>query len=454
MSNSEKDKISSRNLWGYAIGAIPSGLLAYIFSLKYVELFYDDLQLLPGLFILGQIIYMTINALNDPLSGQLSDRTNRKKWGSRRTIYIKYGAPIWALTFLLVWFPWSFDNQIIIFFHYVISICLFDTMLTLVVLVWMALLPEMTADLDERNKGHFLSLVFGAIFVVPFFLILGDMQPTSQSFQFLMIGIAIISTLFLWLTAYLCEEKPEYQKDEVFPLWKSIKEMFKLKSFLIFIGFNFCITFLASIGLSYLFIWSFILGDNSTIIYFVIFILVGYGSNILCMKLRPKWGMRNVILRFGALKVVGMLISFVLLVIAQSSLLAMIGLIISTFFGGYSVFVVPTMYLSADEDEINQGIRREGMLLGMNALFTKPAASLGPIVATIILEIFLYNSGSDIQSSFTLIGIDILFLLIPAIVTAISLIFMYLYPLHGEKLKDMREKLEQIHMEKKAMMKT
>ena len=132
----------------------------------------------------------------------------------------------------------------------------------------------------------------------------------------------------------------------------------------------------------------------------------------------------------------------------------MIGLIISTFFGGYGVFVVPTMYLSADEDEINQGTRREGMLLGMNALFTKPAASLGPIVATIVLELFLYNSGSDIQSSFTLIGIDILFLLIPAIVTAISLIFMYLYPLHGEKLKDMREKLEQIHMEKKAKMKT
>ncbi|MHA2288310.1 MAG: MFS transporter, partial [Promethearchaeota archaeon] len=127
MSDNRKDKLSTRNLWGYAIGAIPAGLLAYVFSLKYVELFYDDLQLQPLLFIIGQVIYMTINALNDPLSGQLSDRTNRKKWGSRRIIYIKYGAPIWALTFLLVWFPWSFDNQIVIFIHYIISICLFDT---------------------------------------------------------------------------------------------------------------------------------------------------------------------------------------------------------------------------------------------------------------------------------------------------------------------------------------
>jgi len=454
LSENGKDKLSTRNLWGYAIGAIPAGLLAYVFSLKYVELFYDDLQLLPGLFIIGQIIYMTINALNDPLSGQLSDRTNRKKWGSRRIVYIKYGAPIWALTFLLVWFPWSFDNQIVIFLHYVISICLFDTMLTLVVLVWMALLPEMTSDIDERNKGHFISLVFGAIFVVPFFLILGDMKPTSQSFQFLMIIIAVVSTLFLWLTAYLCEEKPEYEKDEVFSLWKSVKETLKLRSFLVFVGFNFCSTFLSSIGLSYLFLWAFILGDNSTILYFIIFILVGYGSNILCMKLRPKWGMRKIILKFGLVKVVGSLIAFVSLVFFQSSLIAIIGLIFATFFGGYGVFVVPIMYLSADEDEINNGIRREGMFLGMNALFTKPANSLGPIFATLLLEVFLYAPGSETQSASTLIGIDILFLLIPAIVTAISLIFMYYYPLHGEKLKEMREKLEVIHVDKKQKIKS
>lgn len=449
LSDTKKDKLSSRNLWGYAIGAIPAGLLAYVFSLKYVELFYDDLQLQPMLFIIGQVIYMTINALNDPLSGQLSDQTNREKWGSRRKIYIKYGAPIWALTFLLLWFPWSFDNQIVIFLHYVISICLFDTMLTLVVLVWMALLPEMTSDLDERNKGHFLSLVFGAIFVVPFFLILGDMEPTSQSFQFLMIIIAVISTIFLELTGYLCQEKPEYEKDEVFPLWKSVKETLKLKSFLIFIGFNFCATFTGSIGLSYLFLWAFILGDSATIIYFIIFIIVGYGSNILCMKLRPKWGMRKTILRFGLIKVVASLLSFISLVLFQNTLIAIMGLIITTFFGGYGVFVVPTMYLSADEDEINHGTRREGMFLGMNALFTKPAGSLGPIVATLILEVFMYVPGSDTQTSTAIFGIDILFLLIPAIVTGIGLIFMYYYPLHGERLAVMREKLEIIHTEKK-----
>lgn len=106
------------------------------------------------------------------------------------------------------------------------------------------------------------------------------------------------------------------------------------------------------------------------------------------------------------------------------------------------------MYLSVDDDEIKHGIRREGMFLGINALFTKPAGSLGPIIATLLLVYFGYIQGADTQSASTLIGIKILFLLIPAIGTAISLIFMYFYPYHGERLREMREKLEELHKEK------
>ena len=135
MEKQDKKQLTSRNLWGYAIGAIPNGLLVFIFLLKYVQFFYDKLQLAPSLFVIGQVIYLIVNALNDPLLGQMSDRTNAQKWGSRRTIYIRYGAPIWGFTFMLVWIPWSFTNQIVIFFHFVISICVFDTFFTLVVTV-------------------------------------------------------------------------------------------------------------------------------------------------------------------------------------------------------------------------------------------------------------------------------------------------------------------------------
>lgn len=445
------NKLKRRHLFGYAFGAIPTGLFAFIFSLKYIEFFYNDLKLIPIYFIIGQVIYMAVNSLNDPLLGQLSDRTDRAKWGSRRLIYIKYGGPIWALTFLLVWFPWSLDNQIIIFIHYTISICLFDTMLTLVVLVWLAILPEMTEDIDERNKAHLFSIILGFFAVIPFFLIIGDMDPLSQQFKVLMIIIAIISTVFLFLTASMCEERREFQKDETFSLKTSLKEAFKSKAFTIYVGFYFCMNLLGSLGLSYLFVYLLLLEritPGSLLLYFLIYIVVGFGAQAVCAKLRPRWGMRKTILVFGSLRAVGGIVLFFLLLIPTLEPLIWLGLIWLTFFGGYAVFHIPMQYLAIDEDEVKTGTRREGMFIGIMALLTKPATSLGPIFATLVLTSFGYIQGSSNQPAQVFIGIKILMILIPSIVAAISLIFIYYYPLHGDRLNEMQAKLANLHKDK------
>ena len=118
------------------------------------------------------------------------------------------------------------------------------------------------------------------------------------------------------------------------------------------------------------------------------------------------------------------------------------------FLGGYGVFSTPILYLSIDEDEVKHGTRREGMFIGMNALITKPALSLGPIVATLILVYYGYVQGSDNQSASALFGIKILFFLLPAIVLFISMIFIYFHPLYGERLEKMQKTVEEIHKKK------
>ena len=98
-----------------------------------------------------------------------------------------------------------------------------------------------------------------------------------------------------------------------------------------------------------------------------------------------------------------------------------------------------------DEDEVKNDTRREGMFLGMTAFFTKPANSIGPIIATFVLGAFGYVTGSDIQPASAIFGIKLLFFAIPALAIAIGLAFMWFYPLHGEKLQEMKRKLEEIH---------
>jgi Na+/melibiose symporter-like transporter len=432
-------------------------LLGFVFGLKYVEFFFDDLMLLPAYFIAGQVIYMTINALNDPLSGQLSDRTNRERWGSRRLIYIKYGGPIWALTFLLVWFPWSLTNQLIIFVHYVVSICAFDTMLTLVLLVWLAVLPEMTMDIDERNKAQFFATVIGTIAVLPVFIMIAGMSPSSEEYRFWMLVFAAISTLFLLLTAHLSEERPEFQDEHVYSLLDSLKATFQSRTFVVYVGFYFCQNLLGSLGLSYFFVYILLLerispGLNIILLFFVIYFIVGYAGNITAIRLRPKWGMRRIMLRFGIVRVVASLALFGIILIPSLEFLIWYGLIVTTFAGGYGIFHIPMQYLAIDEDEVLHGSRREGMFIGVMALLTKPASSFGPIIATFVLTTFGYVQGGAlaVQPETAFLGIKIMWLLIPAMVAAISLIFIYYYPLYGHKLKDMQEELEKLHEEKRA----
>ncbi len=90
----------------------------------------------------------------------------------------------------------------------------------------------------------------------------------------------------------------------------------------------------------------------------------------------------------------------------------------------------------------------------MNALFVKPATSLDPIIATLIFTAFGFVQGSDIQTADAILGIKILFLLIPAIAVTISLVVLYFHPLlRRDTLDEMRKNLEALHAEKKEKVK-
>ena len=456
-------QLSKRQKRSYALGAIPGGLLAYVFGLYYIDFFYQEVQMNFEYMVIGLIIYAVINAINDPLLGQLSDKTDRKKWGGRRIPYIKYGAPIWAITFVLLWFPWSVDNQIIMLLHYTITICAYDMMLTLVILCWMALLPEMTSNIDERNQVNFLVLLVGFFGLLPFLILVPIFYKAGlQAFQFITIIIAIISFVCYMILVKYSEEKPEFQKDEVFGIKTSIKEVLKYKSFRAYVGYNFCISFNGAIGLSFLFAYGYLLGGGlgATLTYLMIFLLVGYGSYVYCMKLRAKLPMRTIILRFGSIKAIGAIGFFFLLLIPgleSNTILVLIGMLWAFFFGGFGIFNTNLLYLMMDEDEVKHGTRREGMFLGMNALFIKPAGSFGPIIGLAFLELFDFvkNIGDDVivQSDMAMLGIKLLYFIVPAIILLIGLMFLYFYPLHGEKLKELEEKLEIIHQQKKEKLK-
>ncbi|MBA7529335.1 hypothetical protein ES705_21531 [subsurface metagenome] len=103
-----------------------------------------------------------------------------------------------------------------------------------------------------------------------------------------------------------------------------------------------------------------------------------------------------------------------------------------------------------DEDEVNTGIRREAGYYGVNAFFLRLAIivvfiSIGPMFIIADWEVFTLPASEGIQ-----LTLRILMFGYPAVALIIAILAIYKYPLYGERLKQVKEKLKEIHEQKKS----
>ena len=431
---------------------MPNTLLAGVFGLTYVNFFWDDLGLQQFYFVIGQVIYAVINSLNDFYFGRISDKTNIARWGSRRLIYIKWGGVLWAIIFFSMWFPWSYTNQIVIFIHFLVSICAFDMMLSLVWLVWLALMPELTESNDERNKmalNNQYFLIIGALPVLISFLIYESGLVTFQIFA----GIcAVICGICYYYVGSRLKERPElHVNQETMPLFQSLKAVLKSKSYISMTLFRVFNQLNLALGLSFMFAYIFILSVDLTtasLFYYLITTVVALVGYLIYKKLSLKFDMRVLVVRGRLTQIIFSVIGFFIILIPGLEIFVWLFLALNAVIGGFMLFDYPIMMLVTDEDEVLNGERREGLILGTNAFFNKIAESIGPIIGTSVLLLFGFIRDQPTQDSIALIGVKFLLLIVPSIINLLGLISIYFFPLHGTRLNEMQNKLEEIHREK------
>ena len=137
-----------RQQTAYALGGFASAILNTLFKLFNVALFTSVVGIHPGSFYLGHLVYGLWNAVNDPAFGFLLDRM-----GGMRLKVIQYGGPAWCATFMVTWYPWSYDGgSWLAFLHFLTSMFCFDGFLTLVLMVKCALLADLCVDSKQCNE--------------------------------------------------------------------------------------------------------------------------------------------------------------------------------------------------------------------------------------------------------------------------------------------------------------
>ncbi|CAK8698084.1 transmembrane protein 180-like [Clavelina lepadiformis] len=417
----------NRNAVAYAATTLAASSMNSVFFFYYVKLFLEKYGLSPAWFQWSQVVYMIWNAINDPLFGYLQDNSNWSLFRSRKKA-IYYGAPIWALTFLLPWFQWADytkpTNNWIIGLHLMFTLCAYDSLLTFVLLAQCALSAEISTKHEDRLqlvKYQQVASLLGTSSVLFSNLISNNMEDFF-SLQLYCVAIAIAACIFLRFSGANVHTK--YEAGDVSSTETLLspndgrisasgailitKQILQNRNFLAFVFMNFFQVFHTTFCSNFLLIFgSHLIPKNAlpSIARSIVF-----GSSYMLPQLFVLLG-GQVIRKLGAYRVV--MCSFIIQILAASTVY-MIGPTITWSIACFFVLdmCIPSAMFSLfnillsdiiDEDiKINnRKFPQSSMVFGTNALITKPANSLAPMLVVAVLNSYGYDHLKQYGSNWT-----------------------------------------------------
>ncbi len=447
-------------VWG--IASLGTSLISGIYGGLLTSFYQDYLGVTAKWIGIAAIVYAIWNALNDPIFGYITDST-RSKLG-RRIPYMRYTAPFLALTFVLVWFApdktalIGDQRQLVLFGWMLGSMLLYDTAYTIIGLVYSALLPEVSESDSERNGLQISSSLFAMLGTLLGFLIPDMVRPKAGTdtslwpLRIAMIVVAVVGMLLIMATTFKVKERKEFtQVDKPLGLWKAIGYTFSSKSFLVLVAANFMSILMSSLILGSMFY----LADyvmQMPVILLLVFVFVPLIIGIpITSLIRRKLGV------VGAQQLLLVIAGIGLIAVAfvPKSLIPICLVMAGFGLSGPQTLTNVLFAQVSDEDEVRTGVRREGAFFGVNALLTKPAQSVALWIVPAILEATNFvtrasNQGQTFinQPETAIFGIKTFIGIVPGVACLLGAFLLIFYPLKGSYLKQVQQKVLEMHADK------
>lgn len=403
---------------------------------------------------LAWLLFAFWNAINDPLFGILQERIDTD-WG-RRIPVLRFGAPLYALTFIICWFPFMGSTQIALFWNLLLVLFLFDSMFTIVGLVQTALPAEMCITQEARSNLSLYNVVLGSIgslFAMILPLILLTDESTTQLnplFRPVMIILGTVAGVVLFLSSYALTENEYARTEETLNFKESMVETLKNREFLAFEAMNFPREFAFTIVTgSMIYFVQYVLdlqGFMASVPLAAIFIVMLIFS-FLGSKMVKKRGLKQVYIIGSVIGGAGL---FLVLFAGSWQFAVMICFaVIGIGLAPVLLIFNPLLADVMDYDELQTGKRRETTYAGMNALLTKPAISIANALFLLIISGFGFDNTQTTQSESAILGIQLGYSLIPALAFIISAIALWkLYNLDGKEWIDKKIELGKLRLRK------
>ncbi len=392
------------------------------------------------------------NAVNDPLLGYISDRT--KSSIGRRLPYIRYGAPIFALAFVLFWvnIPGSSGNQTLLFIQMLVALFLYDTLYTSIATNIYIMPYEMAVSNKARSTIYIWKIIF-MVFTVAIPIALERFKPDVRdvagidSFRWLMIGFGIAMAALVFLSTFFYRENHFAQEQKQPSLFAAIKECFVNRSFVVFEVISFTVIFAQTALMQGIWIYFDELKVPSLPLYIALAAGI-VGGMLLWINRRDRWGLKTSTRLMALIFALGCL---ALLLGGRYVIPAGFGFFCFGFGFVGGMYLIPLMNGDVvDFDEHKTGLRREGMYAGINSFITKPAISIAQWALLSLLALFGYDQtlAKGTQSASAQTGVLVGWLAPAGILLLVSFFVLALYPLAGETWEEIKKQLSLLHREK------
>lgn len=442
-------KLSKLTMWGYGAGTAMDSMPYTLFFTYFIFFMTDVAGINPA--FAGTISFVAIvwQGITGPIFGYLSDNSKSPK-GRRRPMIMKALVP-YVVVMALMYAPVHF-GETVNGIYYLITAVIMWTCYSAYKGPWDALGAELTDDYNERNNIRFAT----GLWAYPFNMlaqsgviaIVGIFAVKGMEGQGWFCGVGVCSVVGLLAGLFMLKtskgkESVDYSKlpapensRGILDLFKQYWSIVKVKAYrkLVVFMFVFMIGYTIPMNvITYVLAYNAGLSEGELATFWmfntVICIVTLPLATILANKVDKKI---SIIIFMGIFIVFNVAFFFIGVTSMVHALVFSIGMALATtaFYGVFYSLV----YDCCDVYELATGERREGGIMAVAQL----AQTLGSAVASLatgwLLTAFGYT-GTGVETSETLQGILSMGTIIPAVIVAVSMIFLFRYKMTQERFQ-------------------
>lgn len=447
---------------GYGFGDMASSMFWKLFG-AYLMIFYTDVFGLPAA-VVGTMFLITRiwDSAFDPIVGVVADRTH-SRWGKFRPYLLWLAVPFGIIGILTFVTPdWSPTGKLI---YAYVTYSLMMMIYSAINVPYASLLGVMSPNPKERNTlstyrmtfayiGSFIALLLFMPLVNFFSGNSKELADQQTGWTMAVVVIAILCIVLFFGCFAWTKERVKPIKETQNPLKEDLKDLFKNKPWWILLGAGVAALVFNSIrdgATVYYFKYFVVEEDYATVSFFGmsfvlsgLYLALGQAANIIgviaAAPVSNRIGKRNT---YMWAMIIATVLSVIFYWFDKEDLIWMFVFqaLISVCAG--SIFpLLWSMYADcADYSELKIGNRATGLIFSSSSMSQKFGWAIGTAVTGWLLGFFGFQANA-VQSEEAISGIKMFLSFLPAIGTILSVVFISMYPLTENKMKDITTELE------------